>query len=422
MPDLGERRTFDGQLAEWDGKGWLAVNADASLPRPAARTWTDTAVDAMPMAGGALGGIVGGIGGTVAGMGVGGLPGAVGGAALGGGAGEAAKQLVNRVRGQSAPTTMTEAATDIGTEGAIQGALEAGGGLAVKGLGAGAKAVYRGYLKPSLAKNAVGKAGEIVNTAIDEALPVTAGGIQKAQNVIGDLRRQVDGILATSPGTVDLHTVAEKVRAFAKAKYFRPGTPSADYEAALAVADSIDKHAALTLPAGAAPTRVTVPLTQANQAKRGIDRAIGEASFGTERGATKTTQKFARRELRQGIEAQAPEVGPLNAREGRLLDAAKALARAVGREENKSPLIGVNTLVSGVAGGESYRRTGDPFAAAGTALATRLALTPQVMTQVAIVASRLGKMPGAVPASVARVAVQAVLATQDEPEQQGAQP
>lgn len=376
--------------------------------RASSRTWTDTAVDALPMVGGTLGGIVGGIGGTVAGVGVGGLPGAIGGAALGGGLGESVKGLVNRARGAPAPNSATEAATDIGTQSAIQGGAELAGAGVMKGLGMGATAVYRGYLKPSLAKQSIGKAGEIVQTAIDEALPITEHGVQKARNVIGDLRRQVDGILANTPGEVDLHVVADKVRAFAKAKYFRPGTPSADYDAALAVADSIDQHAALN----GASSAVSLP--DANKVKQGIDAAVGEASFGTERGATKTAQKFARRTMRQEIETQAPSVGPINAREGRLLDAAKTVARAVGREENKSPLIGVNTLASGVLGGEEYKRTGDPYHAAVVALGTRAALTPAVMTRAAIVASRLGQMSPEIPAVIARIAVQAV---SEEPEQ-----
>lgn len=36
MPDIGERRTFNGTLAEWDGHGWVAVSGDASMPRPGA--------------------------------------------------------------------------------------------------------------------------------------------------------------------------------------------------------------------------------------------------------------------------------------------------------------------------------------------------------------------------------------------------
>jgi len=121
--------------------------------------------------------------------------------------------------------------------------------------------------------------------------------------------------------------------------------------------------------------------------------------------------------VRLDIEAAAPAVGPLNAREGRLIDAAKAIDRAVGRESNKSPLIGVNTLLAGALGGEEYRRTGNPYEAAAKALAVRMALTPAVASRAAIVASRLGNMAGASQgvAAIARAAVMAVSAPESQP-------
>ncbi len=391
------------------------AKGDAKITGPMSAI--DSLLSYLPMIGGATGGIIGGAGGTAFGAGFGGVPGAVGGAAFGGATGEAMRQNGRRILGgtRTVPDTAGGAAKDIGTEAAMQAIYELGGEGISRGLSSGANAVYRGYLKPSLAKQSVGKADQIVKTALDEALPITKAGQGQAARVMSDLRQQVDQILASTPGTVDLHQVAEKVRAFAKAKYFKPGTPSADYEAALAVADSLDKHPALGLPPGAQPSRVSVDLQTANQTKRGLDTSIGESNFGMERGATKTTQKYARREMRQGIEAQAPAVGPLNAREGRLIDAAKTIARAVGRESNKSPLIGVNTLASAAFGAEEYKRTGNPYMSAVWALGARGALTPAVMSRAAIVAARMGRLPGAVPANIARVAVQAVLETQDEP-------
>ena len=390
--------------------------------KPEARTWTDTAIDAIPAVGGALGGIVGGLGGTVAGFGVGGVPGAVGGAAVGGAGGEGIRQAIQTWRGKEAPRTPVEALTDVGTEGVIQGGMEAAGGAIVKGAGAAGKAIYRGYLKPSLAKQSLGKADTIVRTALDEALPITKTGEATAGRVIKELRREVDGILERTGGEIDLKTVADKVRAFARQRYYKPGRSTADFEAAMDVANRIDAHPSLPLPEGAAfdaPPVTTVSASKANQVKRGIDESVGESNFGVERGATKTTEKIARRTLRQAIEQLAPEVGPINAREGRLIDAAKALSRAVGRESNKSPLIGVNTIASGAVG---FGASGDPFVAAATALATRMALTPEVMSRVAIVAHQLGKTSGSAPASVARAALVAVLESQQEQPEEVTQP
>lgn len=390
------------------------LKGDAQIKGPMSPI--DRLLSYLPTLGGATGGIIGGAGGTAFGMGFGGVPGAVGGAAFGGATGEAMRQTGRRILGgnREVPASATAATKDIGSEAALQAIYELGGQGVSRGLSKGAESVYRGYLKPSLAKQSVGKADQVVQTALDEALPVTKAGTNQANRVIGELRQQVDQILASTSGTVDLHQVAERVRAFAKAKYFRPGRPTADFDAAMRVADELDQHPSIQNPF-APNSPAPVNLSQANTVKRGLDESVGDANFGVDRGATKTTQKVARRYVRQDIEALAPEVGALNQREGRLIDTAKALARAVGREGNKSPLIGVNTLASAAIGGERYRETGDPYASAALALGTRLALTPEVMSRVAIVASRLGKMPGAVPANIARIAVQAVQETANEP-------
>src|SRR5580765_8442894 len=86
------------------------------IPALAPRTWTDTAVDALPAVGGMVGGALGSLSGIPT-LGLGAVPGAITGATVLGGGGEAARQLINRVRGRDAPSTPTEAATSIGLQG-----------------------------------------------------------------------------------------------------------------------------------------------------------------------------------------------------------------------------------------------------------------------------------------------------------------
>lgn len=402
-----------------DAKGEpIAEPAPAGPPR----TWTDTAVDALPMVGGAVGGTVGGIGGTVAGFGVGGVPGAIGGAALGGGAGEAARQLMNRVRGQAAPPTMGAAAADIGKEGALQGVMEGAGQAVMPVVGKVAESVYRGYLKPSLSRVNLPKATQIVKDAIQEAIPVTKGGLQRADELIGELNGKVNDILSQATGrTVDLGDMANQVRAWATRTFDRPGRDPRDLKAAMDVADRIDQHPSVN-PTSlgnqmAGKTTASVDMVTANQVKQDLQRSAAD-KFGVPTGSAETaTEKAASGIMRRGIEAQVPEVGPLNARQSRLLDVARSVARATGREENKSPLIGVNTMISGAIGGEEYARTKNPAAAAAKALAVRLALTPAVATRAAIVASRLAeKIPGTAVADLARVAVQVASEAEQEPQ------
>jgi hypothetical protein len=380
----------------------------------------DRLLSLLPTLGGAAGGVIGGAGGSAFGIGFGGVPGAVAGAATGGAAGEAMRQNARRLlgAGRSVPATPTEAATGIGGEAAIQGLAELAGAGVTSGLSSGARAVYRGYLKPSMAKNMVGKADTIVETALREALPITKAGTTQANTVIKELRGEVDGILKQAPGEVDLHAVAEQVRAFAKRKYNVPGRDPADFEAAMRVADTIDNHPSMVPKPPNAPVD-RVNLADANTVKTNLQEGVGTSQYGVPSKAGKATEKVGAREMRLAIEKQAPAVGPINKRESELIDAAGTIARAVARESNKSPLIGVNTLASGAMGAGSYAKDRDPYSAAAWALGTRLALTPAVATRAAIVASRLGNMPNAVPANAARVAAAAVKAVlaEGEPDQ-----
>jgi hypothetical protein len=384
----------------------------------------DRLIGLMPAAGGMAGGIIGGVGGTVLGVGVGGVPGAAGGAALGGAAGESLRQLIELARGHrhDGPVSATSAAKGIGTQGAVQGASELVGAGVGKAVTTGAKAVYRGYLKPSLSARMAPKANEIVDTAIAEGLAISRVGAQKAQRIITELRTAVDGILAKTTGTIDLHQVAQKVRAFAKNRYYKPGVDPSDYEAALKVADNLDTHAALNLPAGVKPSRVDVSLSDANASKRGLYTSIKEAGFGTPQGAKKTTEKFAANQLKTGLEKAAASIAPLNARESKLIDAAKTISRAVEREANQNPLYGVKTLASmGVGGGIGAASGQDPVVAAALAFGARQLLRPAVASRLAITASRLSKQLGVTAATASRLAYFAMLDMQQQSEGQGQQ-
>jgi hypothetical protein len=421
--ELSDGRKFDieadSQPSETDVLAALNMGPPPPPTTPVGpqRTWSDTAVDVLPAAGATAGSIIGGIGGTVAGMGVGGIPGAVGGAALGGAAGEAFKQLINRARGTVAPATPSEAATDIAKEGAIQGVTELVVPQVLNVVGKTGAQIYRGYLKPSLAEHALPKAKEIVETALREALPITEAGKARAQALITDLNQQVSQMLARAGDkTIDLHAVAERVRDFAKRKYFVPGRAVENYEAALQVADRIDKHPALGLPANVSPTRVEVNLPTANLVKQGLYEELPDTAFGVATGsATKEAQKAGAHELRVALETQVPTpvaprggvpgIAPLNARESKLIDAAEAITKAVAREANQNALVGVKTLAGAALGAEEYQRTGDPFAAATKALAFRWAASPAVASRAAIVAYRLGKAHHLLPATAVRVAL-----------------
>jgi hypothetical protein len=336
------------------------------------------------------------------------------GAAVLGAGGEAAKQLINRMRGAEAPTSMGEAAGDIALQGGVQGAMEGVGQAVGPALVKGGQSVYRGYLKPSLSVKNLPKADQIVKTAIEESLPVTKGGAAQAQVVIDELKAEADRILASTPGEVDLHSIANRLRTWAQRTYNRPGRAPSDLDAAMKVADRIDAHPSMVPKPPAAPID-RVPVAVANTVKRDMQSGAS-AAFGVKSGAEKTAEKQGSRLLREGVEQVAPDVAPINARESKLIDAARALTRATGREGNLHKVYGTRMLVAGsVGGGSEYKKTGDPYKATAMAFAMAAGMHPAVATRAAILAAKLGAaMPGQAPAAVARAAVLAISEAQEQ--------
>jgi hypothetical protein len=251
---------------------------------------------------------------------------------------------------------------------------------------------------------------------------VTRGGLQRADAVISALHDKVNDILSQATGkSVDLGQIANDVRAWATRMYDRPGRDPRDLKAALAVADRIDGHPSVSPTSMgnqmAGKTSATVDLPTANQIKRDLQGSVRD-KFGVPGGTAETAgEKYASAATRKAIELQAPEVGPLNARQSRLLSVARAVNQAVGRESNRNQFFGVPSIMAGMAGGGEYARSGDPASAAATALAARFLLHPAVATKAAILASQIAeRIPGAAVSDVARVAVQVATETSQQEE------
>jgi hypothetical protein len=171
---------------------------DPSQESPYGPTVTDRAVNTLPTVGGLTGGLIGARAGVT---------GAIGGATLGGSAGEATKELINRVRGVQTPDTPLDAAKAIGTEGAIQGGVQAIGEAIPGAANWAGKTLMENAIRPAigLAKEFPG----IVETAIHERLPVgsiipgLAKGSEQAVNALGAAGASVRDLLnkATTAGT-----------------------------------------------------------------------------------------------------------------------------------------------------------------------------------------------------------------------------
>lgn len=107
----------DAGLSSEQRKRILSSDPNAGVDDSSLADW-------LPAVGGVVGGAVGTAGGPL---------GTAAGAALGGAGGEGFRQIIRRVQGKSAPESMTDAATDIGVTGALEGAVGLAGGAILKG-------------------------------------------------------------------------------------------------------------------------------------------------------------------------------------------------------------------------------------------------------------------------------------------------
>lgn len=305
-------------------------------------SWLSTAADWLPTIEGAAGGLIGGAAG-LAGGGIGAIPGAMAGAALGGAAGEAQKQVINRLAGEPAPATVGGAAKDIALAGGSQAGAELVGGAvgaaAAPILKAGGERLMQSAVKPAYAavKNQVRRAElpRVVKTLLDEGINVTNGGLRKINDLLEATNDQINNLI-TNRGAVYPEAVAARGDDVA-ARLAQQAAPLDDLAANRKVVDQfMEVH-------GGAPNLPAKPLTlrQAQDLKTGTYRAIGNRAYGEARGAQTETEKALARGLKEDIETelmrQGKNIKPLNAREGRLMDAKEAIAKRVAAAGNRDP-------------------------------------------------------------------------------------
>lgn len=288
------------------------------------------AVEYLPAIGGAVGGLAGAAGGTVAGMGVGGIPGAIGGAGVGAAGGEAARQLINRARGQAAPATPIEAAAEIGKQGAIQAgsqALGSGVGRLVESAG---PAIMQTALKPTVAvlKEYNTTPMRIVKTLLDEGVNVTEGGLAKLQNLLGSNQADIKAAVQGATGSIAKRDVAARTLSTA-GKLAEQTNPTADLKVLGDTVDEFMNHPVITGP------RMSIPEAQAM--KVGTYQQIGK-HYGEVSAAGIETQKALARGLKEEIAAAVPGIGKLNMKEADLLAALDSVGRRVAVAGNRDPV------------------------------------------------------------------------------------
>lgn len=181
-------------------------------------------------------------------------------------------------------------------------------------------------LKPNWKEVDSGKAASAAKTLLEEGANVTMSGVEKLSKDIDLINNEIQNVIKNSKDTVNKTQVAQyALRSYEKWK------------------DQVNKATDLGAVKSAVkeflndPTIAEyMPVQIAQRLKTGTYRSLGEKVY--EEGAqgikaSVDAQKDLAHGLKQRIEAVHPEVGPLNAREGKLIEARQMAERALAKAE-----------------------------------------------------------------------------------------
>ena len=224
---------------------------------------------------------------------------------------------------------------DAGTGAVIGGALPGAAkvlGLAGNALGGaaqdGAKALMRSALKPTEKMRNSGDADVAVQTLLDYGINPTNSGVNKLKGMIGDLNDQISAAIDKSGAKIDKDKVLNAL-AETRKKFANQVDPAGDLSAIDKVAEGFQGHP--NYPGN------DLPIQAAQDLKQGTYRVL-RGKYGEAGSASTEAQKGLARGLKDEIASAAPEVGPLNAEESRLLKTLVVTERRALLDANKNPI------------------------------------------------------------------------------------
>jgi len=250
--------------------------------------------------------------------------------------------------------------------------------------------MYQSALKPSTTLS-TGDVGNIVQTGLENKIPVSADGAAKLDGLISDLSDSVKSQIqggAKQGVTVDPQAIAQRADQL-KTRFANQVAPNTD----LAAIDTTKNEFLQNNPN-------PIPADLAQTMKQGTYQQLKGRAYGELGTATVEAQKALARGIKEELEKQFPEIKSTNAQQGQLINLDDVLQRAVRRIDNHQ-LFGIGTPIAAGAGGIL---TGSPIGAAAAGVLKLLVDDPVVKSKLAIALNHAGKTAGIpVPAAMARL-------------------
>ena len=258
-----------------------------------------------------------------------------------------------KVTDAAAPVVPAEVAAGLGT--ATNVGIQAVPSLL--GMGAGtqaaplmdktARSAMNIALKPTASAHKSGAAPRAVQTALDEGVLVTKGGVEKVRGEIDTLNAQIKEIIKNSNSVIDKQGVAKRLDDLmdeVKTR-FNAADDQADIKK---VIDTLVNHQLLK-------DIGTMPVQLAQQFKQSIYKSNRKAyaANATKSDATVEAETAVARALKEDIAKAHPDVGVANARESKLLNLEEILKRRVGMAGNNNVsglgILGADATPAGIA-------------------------------------------------------------------------
>lgn len=273
-------------------------------------------------------------------------------------------------------------------------------------LGRSPEAAYESALKPSTTIPE-GRRAALVQTGLQEGIPVSKAGIDLLNSKISDLSDSITNKINAGAGngvTVNPYKVTSRLNQTAS-RFSNQVNPEADLGAISDAGNEFLRN-----------NPQPIPADQAQAMKQGTYAQLGDKAYGEMSTATKEAQKALARAIKEELASQIPEISQLNADEGRLLNLEPVLEKAINRIGNHQ-LIGIGTPIT-TAGVRAV--TGSSKLAAAAGVMKAVLDDPVVKSRLAIMVSKGGNVPPAT--AIERVAAYGAALAKANNQQNQSQP
>src|SRR5579864_40559 len=235
--------------------------------------------------------------------------------------------------------------------------------------------MYESALKPSTTIPTA-KRATIVQTGLENQIPVSNAGLEKIGNLVDDLNDSIKSEIAAGSAqgkTVNAYNVATRL-ADPYGRFQNQVTPLSD----LAKIRETGQEFLENQPAN-------IPASQAQALKQGTYAQL-KGKYGELSSATVEAQKALARGIKEELANQFPEINALNAQESKLIDLNSVLQTAVNRISNHQ-IIGIGTPI---AAGAAKAVTGSAGIGAISGLMKAVFDDPVVKSKLAIALTQKG--------------------------------